>query len=482
MAKRITTTPSSISRCRPISSTLRSTPKPTGCNMPRCVPPIGRSSVTPCSTRSTATRAPRSSTCCRACGPRPSPVSRLDGRRWANATTSLERPLPTSPGIITNGTRRIMRRWSWPATSRTPRSLRKPRATSAQFPFPFEIVDLAYAIPGDTQRGEPAISTLSTLLENQRSPFYRALVESNIALAIEANADTQLRGGLLHVFIVLNPGHTASEAQAVFQATLDGALQSGFDPDLVVAAKRLTIAERLYSADSIDGIGGLAGYTYGIVGEKIGDEDDRLTALTGADLVATARTYLRRPTVVGHLTPNESPPRGNSQKNSAAASDDFSKRVPNGPIVEPAWIAKAVSTPTTVRSALSPVEFRLSNGLRVIVQTKSDRPTFVLNGNIASSPGFEPAAKEGIGRLASSAADYGSAQYPFAQRRKATDEMGAFISTGDAFSAQGMSSDFERIVAIIADGEEHPTFSDTWFALERSQLANSLQSESSISD
>jgi zinc protease len=355
------------------------------------------------------------------------------------------------------------------------------QTVEAQFPFPFEIVDLAYAIPGDTQRGEPAISTLSTLLENQRSPFYRALVESNIALAIEANADTQLRGGLLHVFIVLNPGHTASEAQAVFQATLDGALQSGFDPDLVVAAKRLTIAERLYSADSIDGIGGLAGYTYGIVGEKIGDEDDRLTALTGADLVATARTYLRRPTVVGHLTPNESPPRGNSQKNSAAASDDFSKRVPNGPIVEPAWIAKAVSTPTTVRSALSPVEFRLSNGLRVIVQTKSDRPTFVLNGNIASSPGFEPAAKEGIGRLASSAADYGSAQYPFAQRRKATDEMGAFISTGDAFSAQGMSSDFERIVAIIADGEEHPTFADPWFALERSQLANSLQSESSIS-
>jgi zinc protease len=79
------------------------------------------------------------------------------------------------------------------------------QTVEAQFPFPFEILDLAYAVPGDVQAGEPAVSTLATLLENQRSPFYRALVQSNIALAIEANADTQLRGGLLDVFIVLNP-------------------------------------------------------------------------------------------------------------------------------------------------------------------------------------------------------------------------------------------------------------------------------------
>ena len=116
----------------------------------------------------------------------------------------------------------------------------------AQFPFPFEILDLAYAIPGDTQHGEPAISTLATLLENQRSPFYKALIESNIALAIETDADTQLKGGLLHVFIVLNPGHASGEAASVFSTTLDSVLHNGFDPDLVVAAKRLTIAERLY--------------------------------------------------------------------------------------------------------------------------------------------------------------------------------------------------------------------------------------------
>ncbi len=354
-------------------------------------------------------------------------------------------------------------------------------AVEAQFPFPFEILDLAYAIPGDVQAGEPAISTLATLLENQRSPFYRALVQSNIALAIETDADTQLRGGLLNVFIILNPGRNAAEAQTAFQTTLDSMLAGGIDPGLVLAAKRLTIAERLYSADSIDGIGDLAGYTYGIVGERIASEDGRLAALTGADLLSAARTYLKRPTVVGHLSPNDSPPAGNSQKSSAAASDDFSKRVPNGPIVMPSWIASALRSPTTVHSALAPVEYTLPNGLRIIVQRKTDRPTFVLRAQIASSPAFEPAGKAGIIRLASAAADYGSQQYPFELRRKATDDMGALVETGQEFTGQGEVRDFESIAKILADGEAHPTFADPWLNIERSQLANSLQSEAQIS-
>ncbi|HKE36918.1 MAG TPA: pitrilysin family protein, partial [Candidatus Baltobacteraceae bacterium] len=103
------------------------------------------------------------------------------------------------------------------------------QTVEAQFPFPFEILDLAYAIPGDAELGEPAISTISTLLENQRSPFYHSLVETNVALAVEANADTQLRGGLLNVFIVLNPGHSSDEAQAIFNNTMQQVLANGYD-------------------------------------------------------------------------------------------------------------------------------------------------------------------------------------------------------------------------------------------------------------
>ena len=357
----------------------------------------------------------------------------------------------------------------------------KGATVESNIPFPFEILDLAYAVPGDSEPGEPAVSTLATLIPNQRSPFYQALVQSNVALAIEADADTQLKGGLLNIFIVLNPGHSAAEAQSIFQSTLDAALQTGFSPDLVTAAKRLTIADRLYSADSITGIGDLAGYTYAIVGETIHDEDSRLSALTAQDLTDAAKRYMSAPTVVGHLRSSSSQPQNASQKSDAAATDDFSKRVPNGPIVEPAAVRNAVRTPSTEHSKLDPVAFTLPNGIRVIVQEKHDRPTFNLRGTIDASKAFEPESQTGTIRLASAVADYGSQNYTFSARRKAIDELGAFVSNGQDFEARGLARDFSTIVGIVADGEEHPTFAEPWFSIEREQLANSLQSEDTIS-
>jgi zinc protease len=355
------------------------------------------------------------------------------------------------------------------------------KVVEAEFPFPFEVLDLAYAVPGDTEAGEPAISALSSLIPNQRGPFYQALVESNVALAIEANADTQLRGGLMHVFIVLNPGHTGAEAQRVFQQTMDQVLKTGFDPDLVNAAKTAELAERAYDADSIGGYGDLVGYTYGIVGERDRDEDQRLAALTPDALLAAARTYLATPNVVGHLTPNDKPAARSSQKSSATASDNFSDRAPNGPIVIPADIRAQLRKPSSARSKLAPVPFTLPNGLRVIVQQKLDRPTVYIGGSIAASPAFVPAGKEGLSRLASAVASFGTEHYDFTQLRKVTDDIGASVDFGQEFSGHGFASDFETLLKLLADGEEHPTFPDQWLTLERSQLANSVNTEQSIS-
>ncbi len=351
----------------------------------------------------------------------------------------------------------------------------------AEFPFPFEVLDLAYAVPGDTEPGEPAVSTLATLIQSEDSPFHHALVDTDVALTIEAESDTQLKGGLLNVFIVLNPGHTSDEAQELFQSTMQQVLANGFSPSLVEEARAETLSDRLFSEDSIDGYGDLAGYTYGIVGEQIHDEDARIAALTPETLLASARQYLRTPTVVGHLRPNAMPQRSGSDKSSATISDNFSARIPNGPIIEPPLIRDALQTPTTAHSTLSPTMFTLSNGLHVIVQEKSDRPTFTMVGHIESSPAFEPPGEEGIIRLVSDVADYGSENYPYESRLRAIDDMGAQVEFGEDFSAKGRAGDFERIASIIADGEEHPTFPEPWFSRDRGQIANSIEAEQQIS-
>ena len=100
----------------------------------------------------------------------------------------------------------------------------------------------------------------------------------------------------------------------------------------------------------------------------------------------------------------------------------------------------------------------------MIVQEKHDRSTFVSAARSQSSPAFEPPGKKASFAWPRRLPTYGSEQYPFAQRRKATDDMGADVRRGQSFSAQGERATFERIVAIVADGEAHPTFADPWFA------------------
>ena len=373
-----------------------------------------------------------------------------------------------------------------PARKLPPAPLSSPRAAKngvveAQFPFPFEVLDLAYAIPGDREADEPAISTLAKFISNERGPFYQALVESNIAIALQSNADTQLYGGLMHVFVILNPGHTGDEAQTAFQTVMDRVLRDGLDPDVATGARRLTVSERDFGADSIGGYGDLAGYTYGIVGERVRDEDARLAKLTTADLLAAARKYLAKPTVIGHLRPSDAPRAGNSQKADAAVTDNFSSRVPNGPIVVPPSLRSAAGRPTVERSKLAPQSFSLPNGLHVILQEKHDRPTVYVSGVIDGSPAFVVPGQEGIDQLASTLAAFGSRNYDFAQLRKQTDDIGATVSLGQTFSARGFARDFRALLDILADGEEHPTFPEQWLTLQRAQLANSLSSQEHIS-
>ena len=178
--------------------------------------------------------------------------------------------------------------------------------------------------------------------------------------------------------------------------------------------------------------------------------------------------------MIGHLDPNAAPPRSNSEKSSGAITDDFSKRVPSGPIVEPAALREAARTPTTARSTLHPVKFTLSNGITVLVQQKTDRATFTLSGSIASSAAFVPPGKEGVSQLASMLADYGSDGQSFEQRRTAIDLMGASVENGQDFSARGVVTDFAKIIAILADGEEHPSFAEPWFSLERESAREQL--------
>ena len=341
---------------------------------------------------------------------------------------------------------------------------------------PNTVLDLAYRIPGGADPASTAPQILAALMSSDRSPFYRSLVLSKLALSYSASTETTLRSGLLHVSIALTPGKSPAEARAAFEATLTQLRVSGVDPDLLAAAKGGVATQAIFARDSISGLGDRYGAAIAI--EGIADpalDDAQVAALTVADINAALKTYLTEPSVVGTLVPRAAgapaPDRGLAP---SGVSDDFSKRPPSGPIVQSDWVKAALRAPVTIRSKVQPTTYTLANGLRIFVQEVHTNPTVFVSGTIDGSPAFDPPGKEGSGSFAASLLSYGSAKYDFAAQRKVADDLGAAIDFGTIFESHGLARDLPALLGVLADGERNPTYPDQYLELLRTQELASI--------
>ena len=267
--------------------------------------------------------------------------------------------------------------------------------------FPYTVVELAYQIPGDVQHGTAAAQLLAAIISNQRSAFFPALVESGLTLGYGAFPDVELRGGLLHVSMYVAPGHTADEAIKAFETTLASQRTQGFSADLVAAAKRSSLSNTIYARDSISGLGDGVGYARGVELRPPSYDDALVNAVSVDEINAAAKAYLDRPNVVGVLTPSQPKPGAKAGGGSptTSASDNFSARVPTGPIIEAAWVRSALAKPIEIGSRIHPTAFTLANGMRVVVQRVPNNPTVFVSGTIAVNPKFDPPGKDGTGGL-----------------------------------------------------------------------------------
>ena len=336
--------------------------------------------------------------------------------------------------------------------------------------YPFTVCDLAYRTEGDLEKGNAASEVLASIVNNQRSPFYKSLVESGLTLGYNAFNDSNLHSGLLHVFFVLAPGKTPADVRKAFEATVAALKTSGVPQDLVDAAKRSVAAQATYARDSISGLGDRYGYAIGVARRDPESFDAETAAVTAADIDAALAAKLATPAVVGQLTPERPKPGGGGGgKTGSSVTDNFSSRVPNGPIVEPPWVKTALAQPIANTSKVKPATYTFPNGLRLFVQEVHANPTVFVQGTIRSSPAFDPPQTTGLGSLASNLLSYGSKKYDFQAQRKLADDLAAEINLGRQFGAHGFSKDLDPLLDVLADGVRNPAFAPNYVDLVRSQ-------------
>jgi zinc protease len=343
--------------------------------------------------------------------------------------------------------------------------------------YPYTIVDEAYAAPGDAKpyehdqvRNDVALGALF----NPRGPFRAALVESGITLGYDPVPLEDRRASVIHVMLIVAPGHTPAEVRSVYEKTMAATLAKGIDPDLFEASKRSELASMTYARDSIVGLGDAVGANMVFPGDTDPSEFDALYGtITRDESDAVARRVYGKASVVAVLEPGRSnPATAKPPENvTSSVSDNFGARVSNGPIVQPEWMKTALAKPLALHSEVDPTVTTLPNGMRLLVQRVPTNPTVFVDGIVRTSPSFDPRGREGLGQVTSSLMDWGSAKYDYDAQRKIGDDLAAELSFGTSFSAHGRAGDFPKLLDALADDVRHPLLPADKFTLVRSQLA-----------
>ncbi|MDB5028661.1 MAG: putative Zinc protease, partial [Candidatus Eremiobacteraeota bacterium] len=340
---------------------------------------------------------------------------------------------------------------------------------------PYAVVDLAYRIPGDLDAGAAATQLFANLVNNERSTFYEALVESKLTLGYNAYAETALHQGVFHVILNVSPGVTPQAARAAFEDALTHLRTNGVDPALLTAAKTAYARQAVFARDSISGLGDRYGYAYGVEGRDPSVDDASIAGLDPAALDEAVKTWFAAPQVVGVLSPRVAKAAAaQAASPSSGVADDFSKRAPTGPVVLAPWVRDALREPPRIASHVDPRTFTLPNGLRLLVQPVRANPTVFVSGGVELSPSFDPPDRTGLGGLASSLISYGSANYDFGAQRALVDALGADVQLGASFSAHGLASDLDRLLDVLADGVRRPAFPAHYVALVKAQEIASI--------
>ncbi|HZX68346.1 MAG TPA: insulinase family protein, partial [Candidatus Elarobacter sp.] len=313
--------------------------------------------------------------------------------------------------------------------------------------FPFTLVDEAYAAPGtapatehDQVRNLIAIAAMT----NPRGPYRAALVESGLTLGMLPLPLEDRRASVTHVLLIVAPGHTADEVRTAYEKTTADLLAKGIDPEFIAAAKRSTIAQLTYARDSIVGLGDQTGAAYVFPGDTDPAKYPALfDAVTVDEVNTVARKIYAKASVVATLEPTTTDPTKFKPPSNLASSvtDSFGDRVPNGPIVQPAWLKVQLARPLDLRSAVNPVVTTLPNGMKLLVQRVPTNPTVFIQGSVRTSPTYDPAGKEGLGAITSSLMAWGGTKYDYAAQRKLADDRGASLAFGIRFFAHGHADD-----------------------------------------
>jgi zinc protease len=343
-----------------------------------------------------------------------------------------------------------------------------------------------YPLPSATHPDVPALDVMDYILTGGRnSRLYQALVESGLASDMSGGAANLIEAGWYEVSATAAPGQKLDKIEQVLTSEITKLSEKGVTEEELNRAKTQLSATVVLSNRDITSQALQLGSNQSTAGDyRYTDRYlTQVKKVSMADVQRVARTYLTRANrTVGFFEPTKLDGQpGNTNAGAAQTTESFNA----GPPVDPAEVAKylpPVDSPTAPMSQSLPEEFRLPNGMQVLLLPDPSTPTVTLSGFMRAGTEFDSPTKAGLASLTATNLMNGTKTRDALEIAKALEERGASLGFGANregvnIGGYSLAADLPVMIETFADVVQNATFPTDKLELTRQQSLTSLQVE-----
>jgi zinc protease len=337
--------------------------------------------------------------------------------------------------------------------------------------LPYELVFVAFRMPGTSSPEYAAVRILSDVVGSQRADLY-GLVPAGKALGTEFGlAETYPKASVGFAAAAIPATADAAPITSEIKKILAGYAEKGVPPALVEAARKGEVAGAEFEQNSIPELA--ATWSQALAGEDRASPTeivDAMKKVTVEDVNRVAKAYLSvESAVVAILKPSAS---GDAVSAKGFGGAEVTTAAPTKPVALPDWAEASVTSLKVPPATAPPADVTLSNGLRLIVRTEKASPTVTVTGTVKHQADLQTAAgKDGVDEVIDELFSYGTETRDRIAFQEALDDIAASESGGAEFNLKVLKQYFAKGVELLADNELHPALPPEAFQVVRDQSA-----------
>jgi zinc protease len=332
----------------------------------------------------------------------------------------------------------------------------KPETFTLESDLPYQLVFVAFRMPGTGSSDFAAAQILGDVLGSPRAKLYDLVVQGK-ALAVEFSMGESYPKASVGYAVAAIPAEAdARPVVANIQSVLADALSNGLPVDLVLAAKRKEVASAEFDQNSISDLASRWSEAVAIEGRESPEQDVMaIQNVTSEDVRRVAKDYLvQRNAIVAVLKPA---PSGQASADKGFGGAEKTTAPPSSPVALPQWAESALKTLEIPQAELQPSDETLPNGVRLIVLTEKISPTVTVLGAVRHQTELEtPSGKDGVADILDGLFDYGTLTLDRIAFHKALDDIAASETGGHFFSLKVLKQYFPQGVKLLAANELTP--------------------------